>query len=65
MATFKYELKYDSHWVMIDGSHPIFNLWRCEIDNGNSYVESFRKGQNPNALKVKDEHCEGVEDECY
>lgn len=38
-------------WVMIDWSHPLFNVWRCEIETGNSYKECFAKGENPN-LKI-------------
>lgn len=42
--------KYDSHWIMVDDSHPKFNLWKKIIDNGNSYKETFGKNLDPNII---------------
>lgn len=39
------------NWVMVDDRHPIFNVWKAFIKNGNSYIESFVKGVDPNETK--------------
>lgn len=35
-------------YVLMDDSHPNFNIWRCCIWNGNHYNECFPKGVDPN-----------------
>lgn len=37
-------------WIMIDDSYPSFNLWKIQCQNGNTYVESFRKNVDPNDI---------------
>lgn len=44
------DLRYGVNWVMVDDSYPRFNLWRCDIANGESYIESFGKDANPNVI---------------
>lgn len=41
-------IRFDKKYILVDKSHPLFNLWKCKIANGESYMETFRKGINPN-----------------
>lgn len=48
------QVGYKKKYTLVDNSHPLFNLWRCEIGNGNSYCETYEKGVNPNKnLRIK------------
>lgn len=49
--------KYNGVWILMDDSHPKFNLWRKFIANYNSYAETFDKNVDPNVMERQKNEC--------